>query len=169
MEKIETVDLWSSPAASHPNVIRSQTDGDCKLSTKTRTFANRSPHTEAFLANYLLPISEVLSFTEVMCHVNASIDDRLLEVHTDKDDDGKLYTYPTLVDYRIALERANKRKVAFQLYPLHYDGVGSIRDDNLDRQRREDEQDAKERERQAELVRGCRKNNHGLANSLHIH
>jgi hypothetical protein len=72
-------------------------------------YTHRAHHKTAFLASYLLPISEVLSFDECVAYLNQAVTARLAQAL--RDGAGFSRPYPTLDDFDFVKGVAEERRM----------------------------------------------------------
>ncbi|KAK4204685.1 hypothetical protein QBC40DRAFT_216414 [Triangularia verruculosa] len=83
--------------------------GRCQM---IRSYINESYHTYRFLHSYLLPISEVFNYEEMLAYLNEVIIERVLAAEG-KGNVGKEKIFPTMDDFGAVVVKAKRRKQFF--------------------------------------------------------
>ncbi|KAK4141154.1 uncharacterized protein C8A04DRAFT_31251 [Dichotomopilus funicola] len=108
----------------------------CARCAAARSYVSRTHHSPAFLAGHLLPISDVLSFEEVVAYLNQAVVGRLAREEGMGMGGGKgmgnggkrLRTWPVLDDYDVVREMAVVRGRVVGGFGLGVDRFGMLRD-----------------------------------------
>ncbi|KAH6620810.1 hypothetical protein B0J18DRAFT_410650 [Chaetomium sp. MPI-SDFR-AT-0129] len=127
--------LCHPPLPRPPPHTPSSTD-TCARCAAARSYVSRTHHSPAFLAGHLLPISEVLSFEEVVAYLNQAVVGRLAREEGMGMGGGKgmgnggkrLRTWPVLDDYDVVREMAVVRGRVVGGFGLGVDRFGMLRD-----------------------------------------
>ncbi|KAK4678295.1 hypothetical protein QC764_306320 [Podospora pseudoanserina] len=82
----------------------SSSTGQCNRCQMIKSYVHQPYHTYHFLSSFLLPISEVFNYEEMLAHLNETIIERVMK-------GGKAEkVYPLMDDFGVVVEKARRRK-----------------------------------------------------------
>ncbi|KAK0674411.1 hypothetical protein QBC41DRAFT_123 [Cercophora samala] len=81
----------------------------CGRCSMIKSYVNQTYHTYRFLHSFLLPISEVFNYEEMLAYLNEAIIERVMS----KGEQGKEKVYPVMDDFGVVVNKAKRRKEFF--------------------------------------------------------